>query len=45
MENFVVFGGFGHQKTNPISVSPQHCWGFENQFEKTKPKPAFGRKS
>jgi len=24
-------------QTNPLSVSPQHCWGIENEFEKTRP--------
>jgi hypothetical protein len=27
------------EKTNPNKAnlfSPQHCWGFDNQFEKTK---------
>jgi len=25
------------EKTNPISVSPNHCYEFEDEFEKTKP--------
>jgi len=24
-------------QTKPIYVSPQHCWGLKNLFEKTKP--------
>jgi len=37
MEIVVILGSFGQQKTNPISVSSQHCWGLKKQFEKTKP--------
>ena len=28
---------FGTRKTNPITLSPQHCWGLKNEFEKTNP--------
>ena len=41
MEIYVILGGFRRQKTNPIqtqtnpiSVSPQHCWGLKGYLKK-----------
>jgi hypothetical protein len=33
MRIIVILSGFGRQKTNPISVSPQHCWGLKKQSQ------------
>ncbi|MHC4324147.1 MAG: hypothetical protein ACYSUX_07730 [Planctomycetota bacterium] len=29
----VILSDFGRQKTKPISLSPQHCWGLKKQSQ------------